>query len=192
MRELLAPFVGDFSVPDDLYSQLGKYLDLLVLWNGRTNLTAVREPEEMVTRHFGESIFAARQAAKLLQAGDPVLDFGSGGGFPGVPLQLALPSVRVTLGESQNKKATFLREVVRTLGLKQTAVHAGRVEAMPAAQMFRMVTMRAVDDPQLAAEAARTRVAAGGWLLSLHGGEPSEGSAAIPGSERRYVSVEQV
>ena len=110
----------------ELYRQLSNYLDLLLKWNARTNLTAIWEPEEIVRRHFGESLFAGRQvgAAKTL------LDFGSGAGFPGIPMQLLWPEMAVMLAESQGKKAAFLREAVRTLGLR-SQVWAGRVEKMP-------------------------------------------------------------
>ncbi|MDE1163538.1 MAG: 16S rRNA (guanine(527)-N(7))-methyltransferase RsmG [Acidobacteriaceae bacterium] len=187
----MKPFLGEFPAPADLFTKLAQYLELLLVWNRRTNLTALREPEQIITRHFGESLFAAQLLAPKLESGAMVLDFGSGAGFPGVPLGLLLPEVRVILGESQNKKATFLREVVRTLGLSNVQVHAGRVESLPAATLFEAVTMRAVDDPELAATEAAKRVAPGGWLVSLQGGEEAEGMVAIPGSERRFVRLEQ-
>jgi 16S rRNA (guanine527-N7)-methyltransferase len=105
------------------------------------------------------------QLAPLLGAGSTVLDLGSGAGFPGLPIQLLLPEVRVTLAESQNKKASFLREVVRTLGLRQTEVWAGRAEDLPAEQRFEAVTLRAVDRMEVALEVARGRVVKGGWLV---------------------------
>src|ERR1700733_707690 len=108
---LLTPYVDS---PPAILPQLSVYLDLLLKWNARTNLTAIRDPEEIVRRHFGESLFAARHV-------DPdattLLDFGSGAGFPGVPIALLRPKIQVTLAESQNKKASFLREIVRTLNL---------------------------------------------------------------------------
>src|SRR5271168_282911 len=91
MAGLLAPYLGDAEVPEGLYGQLGTYLELLVKWNARTNLTAIREPAEMVRRHFGESLFAARQLPEC----DSLLDFGSGAGFPGLPMQLWRPELAV-------------------------------------------------------------------------------------------------
>ena len=73
--------------PDELLGQLSAYLDLLLRWNAKTNLTAIREPEEMVRRHFGESLFVAAH----LPACSTLLDLGSGAGFPGLPIQLARP-----------------------------------------------------------------------------------------------------
>ncbi|HEY9127542.1 MAG TPA: 16S rRNA (guanine(527)-N(7))-methyltransferase RsmG, partial [Acidobacteriaceae bacterium] len=141
IAELLAPYL---AVPQELLPQLSAYLDLLVRWNARTNLTAIRDPEEMVRRHFGESLFAAQH----LGSPATLLDLGSGAGFPGLPVALARPEIAVTLAESQGKKATFLREVVRTLGLKNVEVWAGRAEALP--RTFHTVAMRAVDDMAVA------------------------------------------
>src|SRR6516225_11437239 len=97
--ELLGPFAP--GVPLQLLAQIRLYLDLLLRWNARTNLTAVRDPEQIVTRHFGESLFAARilrDAGAFKTATDeaPTLsDIGSGAGFPGMPIKLLVPDVQV-------------------------------------------------------------------------------------------------
>ena len=135
-------------------SQLGIYLELIMKWNARINLTAIREPEEIVRRHFGESLFVG---AHLGECGT-LLDFGSGAGFPGVPIQLLRPDVQVTLAESRGKKAAFLQEVVRSLSLR-TEVWADRVEAMPAERQFDVVALRAVDDMDRAVGEAELRAA---------------------------------
>src|SRR6266436_3195406 len=122
IADLLPPYLPD--PPATLVHQLSTYLDLLLKWNARTNLTAIRDPKEIVRRHFGESLFAARHIAPETRT---LLDFGSGAGFPGLPIALLHPEIQVTLAESQNKKATFLREVVRTLALS-TEVWSSRVE----------------------------------------------------------------
>ncbi len=160
IAELLQAFDPDPS--PTLVAQLSTYLDLLVKWNARTNLTAIREPEEMVSRHFGESLFTARHLPEC----KTLLDFGSGAGFPGIPIQLALPDLRVTLAESQNKKAAFLREAVRTLGLA-TRVWADRAENLPAGTQFDVVTMRAVDNPALALRGAWPLLSPGGVIAHL-------------------------
>jgi 16S rRNA (guanine527-N7)-methyltransferase len=158
---LLAPYLGSEGSAV-LYGQLSTYLDLLLKWNARTNLTAIRDPEEIVRRHFGESLFAGRHVSKC----NTLLDFGSGAGFPGLPIQLLHPGIAVTLAESQNKKATFLREVVRTLGLK-TEVWSARVETMPTDRRFDVVALRAVDHMEVALPAAMQRIADGGELALL-------------------------
>src|SRR5437762_12857626 len=127
IADLLVPYLPD--PPATLLPQLSSYLDLLLKWNARTNLTAIRDPEEIVRRHFGESLFAAGHLpVEDLGVSGPdsgpitLLDLGSGAGFPGLPIALLCPGVQVTLAESQNKKAAFLREFVRTLSLPNVEV----------------------------------------------------------------------
>ncbi len=151
------------TVEPKVAAQLSRYLELLLRWNGRTNLTAIREPEQIIIRHFGESL----QCARALPAGvQTLLDFGSGAGFPGAVCALQRPQLSVTLAESQGKKAAFLQELCRTLGLT-AAVFAGRVEELPAERLFDAVTMRAVDNMETASAAALRRVAEGGWLVMM-------------------------
>ena len=174
---LLAPYLEGVDAPN-LYPQLSTYLDLLLKWNARTNLTAIRDPEEIVRRHFGESLFAGRHIPPETRT---LLDFGSGAGFPGLPIQLLRPELAVTLAESQNKKATFLREVVRTLGLK-TEVWAARVEDMAQVtpdRRFEVVAMRAVDNMDAALAAAKARIAPGGRLAVLTTAQHAPGAGTL-------------
>jgi 16S rRNA (guanine527-N7)-methyltransferase len=147
---LLTPYL---TPPATILPQLSAYLGLLLRWNARMNLTAIRKPEEIVQRHFGESLFTA------LHLGDPdtVLDLGSGAGFPGLPIALLRSEIRVTLAESQGKKASFLREAIRSLRLKNAEVWASRAEMLPEAHRFHTVTLRAVDDMASAIAAAAPR-----------------------------------
>jgi 16S rRNA (guanine527-N7)-methyltransferase len=94
------------------------YLSLLLRWNARVNLTAIRDQEGILRRHFVESIACARALPAGVRS---LLDFGSGAGFPGIPIALCRPEIAVTLAESQGKKAAFLREAVRQLGLADRA-----------------------------------------------------------------------
>ncbi len=147
MRRLLSPYLADAdglrSVPpsDSLVGALEIYLELLLRWNAKMNLTAVRAPDEIVRRHFGESVLLARLVPAETAT---LLDLGSGAGFPGIPLQLACPELKVVLAESQAKKASFLREVVRELGLR-TEVWGSRAEELPGTQGYDVVALRAVD-----------------------------------------------
>ncbi len=121
---------------------ISTYIDLLLKWNARINLTAVRDPEEIVARHFGESFFAA----EILRAQAPVqrgIDLGSGAGFPGIPIAMSMPDAGFVLIESQQKKATFLKEVIFALGLRNISVFAGRAEDYP--KPADLITMRAVE-----------------------------------------------
>jgi 16S rRNA (guanine527-N7)-methyltransferase len=165
IASLLTPYLSE--VPATLLPQLSTYLDLLLKWNARTNLTAIRDPEEIVRRHFGESLFAAQH---LNPGTTSLLDFGSGAGFPGLPIALIRPEIHVTLAESQNKKATFLREAVRTLNLACTEVWPDRVESMPALRQFHTIALRAVDNMAAAIASAAPR--ATHQLLLLTGSIP--------------------
>lgn len=170
---------------ESLVAQLSTYLDLLLKWNARTNLTAIRDPEEIVRRHFGESLFVAAH----LPACATLLDLGSGAGFPGLPIQLARPALRVTLAESQNKKASFLREAVRTLGLS-TEVWADRVENMPSERLFDVVALRAVDNPAVALDLARGRLVSDGLIAHLtSGGSESGITVCVPNSSQTVLHL---
>jgi 16S rRNA (guanine527-N7)-methyltransferase len=192
---ILQPYLPVSPNPT-LYTQLSVYLDLLLRWNARTNLTAIRDPEEIVRRHFGESLFAASHLTQLPFPTTTLLDFGSGAGFPGLPIQLLLPNLRVTLAESQGKKATFLREATRTLGLT-TEVWADRVETMPPDRHFAAVTMRAVDNMEIALSEARTRVTTGG-LLAILGGRgliadfPNVQSIPMPEATDSFLYIDRI
>ena len=177
---LLQPYAGD--LPEPLLSQLSTYLDLLVKWNARTNLSSIRNPKEIVQRHFGEALFTS---ARLPDTGT-LLDFGSGAGFPGLPIALAKPTLRVTLAESQNKKAAFLREVVRVLAVS-VEVWSQRAELLPGARRFDLVTMRAVDKPSAALESARLLLVPGGKLYHLTSGS-AEG-IAVPLSRDTILKI---
>ncbi len=137
------------------------YLSLFLRWNQRLNLSSVRDEESIITTHLVESITVAR----ALPAGiASLLDFGSGAGLPGIPIALCRPEIAVTLAESQSKKAAFLQEVVRTLGIP-AKVHAGRAETIEG--VFDCVILRAVDKMPKAVVAAAKLVAPAGWLALL-------------------------
>jgi len=188
IRALLKPYVSA-ELSDGLIYQVSEYLDLLIRWNSRVSLTAIRRPEEMIERHFGESLFTGAHLASRLAAGSTLLDYGSGPGFPGLPIQMLLPEIRVTVAESQAKKVAFLREVIRTLGL-DAEVWPRRVEEMAAERRFDAVTMRAVEKMAMTVEDASTRVREGGWLAALVGPGIQVAGAEeclIPGSEQRRL-----
>jgi 16S rRNA (guanine527-N7)-methyltransferase len=160
IRAILASLGLDAG--ESLGEQLAVYLALLLRWNARMNLTAIREPGQMVRRHFAESLLVAREVPATAAT---MLDFGSGAGIPGIPVALARPELSVTLAESQSKKASFLREAVRALAIKAD-VWAQRVEQMPQSRRFDVVAMRAVDKMDQAMPAAAARVSPGGsWMI---------------------------
>ena len=135
------------------------------------NLTAVRDPQQIVQRHFGESFFAGRN---LLNPDDSlkIIDVGSGAGFPGLPIAMYAPQSEVTLIESQNKKAAFLNEAIRSLGLKNTQVFNRRAENYNG--FAQLVTMRAVEKFEAVLPTAAKLVGLGGRLAFM------AGSAQVP------------
>ena len=160
LNDLLAE-AGQPALSGQVAEQFAAYCALLMRWNARTNLTAIRDEEGILRRHFVESIACAR----ALPAGiGSLLDFGSGAGFPGLPIALCRPEISVMLAESQNKKAAFLREAVRTLDLG-AAVHSGRAESL--SQTFDCVTLRAVDRMERGIQVAVGLVRGGGCLAVL-------------------------
>jgi 16S rRNA (guanine527-N7)-methyltransferase len=169
LQELLSTFVSR-PLDTEKLNQLQLYLDLLLKWNARINLTAVRDAEEIVQRHFGESLFAGEQLE--LDAASTLIDFGSGAGFPGLPIKILAPHLHVTLVESQQKKATFLREVIRTLKLENATVHAGRAEE--SSLKSHIVTLRAVEKFESALPVAASLVEPGGRLALLIGAAQSQ------------------
>ena len=115
------------SVSDAQVLQIQQYIRILLLWNDKINLTPIRDPLEILYRHFCESMYAA--VAVPVEYGR-LADVGSGGGFPGIPLKIMRPELRVFLVESNLKKATFLAEVVREIGLPDTQVLVRRYEEL--------------------------------------------------------------
>ena len=140
IRELLAPFRPGLS-PAELHQVL-LYLQLLLRWNQKINLTAIRDPETSVTRHFGESLFLASQT----ELRGALVDIGSGAGFPGLALKIAFPELALTLLEPVAKKRAFLKEATRVCGFSNVEVRAERLEdfAPPRPHHFDLATCRAV------------------------------------------------
>jgi 16S rRNA (guanine527-N7)-methyltransferase len=172
------------------------YLALLLRWNARTNLTSVREPEAILERHFLESIACAQALPSGVTS---LLDYGSGAGFPGIPIAICRPEIAVTLAESQNKKAAFLQEAIRVVGIP-ARIHSGRAETLTGA--FDCVTLRAVDRMDQATPSAAKLVAGNGWLApltttaELHKVQSAAGSdfswsepIPLPGSDRRILAL---
>jgi 16S rRNA (guanine(527)-N(7))-methyltransferase RsmG len=260
---LLEPFLEQ-SLPSSTLDQISIYVDLLLRWNARINLTAIRHPEEIVTRHFGESFFLARhlfpasvadrssvarapspantdsaqplptsqlsdpchpersqakreaigsaksKACPELAEGDPspstaprVLDIGSGAGFPALPLNLWAPHIHLTLIESNNKKAAFLREVARALTLTNINVITDRAEVLAARPDFprtEVVTLRAVEHFETILPRAVALLSPNGTLALLIGAAQTPGLTTlttvnchppipVPQSHARVLSI---
>jgi 16S rRNA (guanine527-N7)-methyltransferase len=159
------------------------YCSLILRWNARVNLTAIRDEDGILSRHFVESIACARALPPGIAT---LLDFGSGAGFPGIPIAICRPEISVTLAESQGKKAAFLQEALRVLGLSAT-VHSGRAEALAA--QFDCVTLRAVDRMHHAVEVASHMVRPGGWLALMTTGAELAGLQSAAGAEYSWPTA---
>jgi 16S rRNA (guanine527-N7)-methyltransferase len=210
ISRLLMPFLEQ-QLSESQLKHISTYIDLLLRWSARINLTAIRKEEEMVTRHFGESLFMARhlfpqykykkdchpewsqaksEATGLAESKDPpahsetslphgvlsphssppaVIDIGSGAGFPGLPLKLWAPQIRLTLIESNYKKAAFLKEVVRALTLTDVDVITDRTENLADLPKAGTVTLRAVERFETILPQAVSLVAPAGRLALLIG-----------------------
>ena len=151
------------------------YLALLDKWNRVYNLTAVRETERMVSHHLLDSL----AIVPYVETGR-VLDVGSGGGLPGIPLAIARPDLQVTLIDSIAKKTAFLLQAKAELGLNNVAVVTGRVEAHQDATGFDFITSRAFSDLKEFVTLTRHLLAPGGRWLAMKGLYPHEEIATLP------------
>ena len=177
IRRALSEF--QLTADDMQVSQIQQYMKLLLAWNDKVNLTAIRDPLEILYRHFCESMYAAM--AVPFQKGR-LADIGSGGGFPGLPLKILLPELQVFLVESSVKKATFLAEVVRDLQLTNTRVLVSRYEELnEEVAPLDIVCSRALGEfPPFLEWAASERVGAQQAVLWI-GGKDREQVQQIPG-----------
>jgi len=197
IRRALEPY-GVVASPEICDAVL-KYCALLVQWNQKISLTAVRDPEQILRFHFGESIFAA---AAVPIRGGRLADVGSGAGFPGLPLRIAVSGLSVTLIESNAKKATFLSEVIRELRLDHCDVFRGRMESYPVDNggRFDFIAARALGQHDRMLKWAREKLSPSGkvvlWLGEEDAAEISQAAGwswgppiLIPGSDRRVLLV---
>ena len=182
--------IGEFGLElnDVQVQQIQQYTKILLAWNDKVNLTAIRDPLEILYRHFCESMVGS---SLLPVENCRLADVGSGGGFPGIPLKIIRPDLQVFLVESNVKKATFLAEVVRELGFADTRVLVSRFEELgEEVAPLDVVCSRALGDfANFLGWAASPRVGAMQALLWL-GGRDIEEVRALPGwvwSEPRAV-----
>jgi len=163
------------SLPPQTQQKLLDYLALLEKWNQAYNLTAVRDPAEMVSQHLLDCLAVVPHVSAAT-----ILDVGSGAGLPGIPLALALPHAHVTLLDSSQKKTAFLRQAVIELGLGNVTVECARVERWSAPQPFGLVISRALSDLAEFALLAGHLVASDGILVAMKGVYPHEELAHLP------------
>ncbi|NOT68396.1 MAG: 16S rRNA (guanine(527)-N(7))-methyltransferase RsmG [Methylophilaceae bacterium] len=162
------------NLPETVRQKLLDYLALLQKWNKVHNLTAVREPEEMVTLHLLDSLSVLPHIhAKRL------LDVGSGAGLPGIVLALCLPDLQVTVMDSSHKKASFMRQAKAELGIGNLEVVCGRVEAYQPEQLFDVIISRAFSELTLFINLTKHLRAKEGTWLAMKGVHPYDELAQL-------------
>jgi len=157
-----------------LCARLIDYLALLQRWNTIYNLTAIRDPSEMLSKHLLDSLAIAPYADGV------IADIGSGAGLPGIPLALARPQLQITLVESNGKKARFLREALRVLGIDNARVAESRAEALDEPGRYDCLLSRAFSSLADFVHVGAHLLKPGGRLLAMKGVIPQEEIAALP------------
>ena len=180
LRPELAAGLEALGLPAALATPLLAYLALLARWNATYNLTAIRDPRDMVAKHLLDSL-AMQPFVRGLRT---LADLGTGPGLPGIPLAIATPGLQVTLVESNGKKARFLREAVRQLGLGNVQVAESRIEAFRPGTHFDAITARALATLPLILELGGHLPGPGGRLLAMKGVVPDEEIATLPAGWR--------
>lgn len=176
------------SLPPEATGQLLRYVELLAKWSVVYNLTAIREPERMVTHHLLDSLAALPTLDALAGAAPArILDIGSGAGLPGVPIAVARPRWQVTMAEPVQKKVAFIAQAVAEIGLRNATPSLGRVEDLRSPQPFDLVISRAFSDLASFAEAALPHLAPSGRIVAMKGVHPDEELRELPAT----VNVER-
>ena len=171
--------LDELGLPRTLAPRLLDYLALLLRWNKAYNLTAIRDPREMLVKHLLDSLAMAPHVHD-----ERLADLGTGPGLPGIPLAIARPGLQVALVESNGKKARFLREAVRALGLGNARVLESRAEAVDAPGAFDVVTARALDRLAGILAVGGHLLAPGGRVLAMKGLRPDDEIAELPAGWR--------
>ena len=185
--DLLAALGEDEATREEKLQQLIRYRDLIQQWNQVYNLTAVRDPEEMIGRHLLDSLAVLPDVL-----GPRVLDLGTGAGLPGIPWAIAHPDWQVTLLDSQSKRVRFLRQVVLELRLRNaTVVHSRAQDFSPSDALFNTVTSRAFTDFPAFYAMAKPLCASGGRVVAMKGQWP-EPEASAPTDLALQVRAVQV
>ncbi len=180
LRPELESGLSALNLDTALADPLLAYLALLHRWNQTYNLTAIRDPREMLVKHLLDSLAMHAHLAGI----DTLADLGTGPGLPGIPLAIARPNLRVTLVESNGKKARFLREAVRQLQLGNVTVAESRIEAFDAPGRFDAITARALATLPLILALGGHLLTPAGRLLAMKGVLPADEIAALPAGWR--------
>ncbi len=163
------------QLPGQAQRQLLAYVELLAKWNRTYNLTAIREPERMVSHHLIDSLSVLPHLPE-----GALVDIGAGGGLPGIPIAIAQPRRRVTLNDSNHKKGAFMQQAVIELGLGNVEVHVGRAEDWRPETRFDGAISRAFAEIADFIASCRHLVRPGGFFAAMKGVYPHEEIAKVP------------
>lgn len=162
------------------------YLEEMLLWNKTHGLTAITQPQEMAVKHIADSL-----SIYPFVSGENIADVGTGPGLPGIPLALLFPQKRITLIESQNKKAAFLRHIKRTLKLTHVEVIQQRVETWQPEERFDCIVTRAFSSLSDMLLLTKHLCSEEGYFLAMKGGFPKE-ELAMVAKDYPHYKVESV
>ena len=176
MREECGQF--DITLEDHQLEQFYHYYELLIQWNSMMNLTAITELEEVVTKHFVDSLSLIRVIPQIRNTSFSLIDVGTGAGFPGVPLKIAFPKLKITLLDSLNKRVKFLNEVIQSLELEGIQALHGRAEdygkQADCRERYDLCVSRAVANLSSLSEYCLPFVKEGGKFISYKSGKMEE------------------
>lgn len=164
------------SLDEAQCNKLLDFVSLLQKWNGVYNLTAVREPMQMMTQHLLDSL----AALPAFEGKRNILDVGAGGGLPGIVLAIARPDMQVSLIDTVQKKTAFLTQVKSELGLSNVTVHSGRVEKLQGVEKFDAITSRAFSELNDFIRLSEHLMKEGGIYIAMKGVIPKDEIASVP------------
>ncbi|MBY0572139.1 MAG: 16S rRNA (guanine(527)-N(7))-methyltransferase RsmG [Undibacterium sp.] len=178
LSKILADGVAELGLPfgDEKIAQMMAYLSLLIKWNSVYNLTAIRDPQEMVKQHLLDSLSAVHAFTEAKS----ILDVGSGGGLPGIILAIVFPQIKVAMIDTVSKKTAFLTQVKAQLGLRNVTVHNARVESLQVTEKFDVITSRAFSELNNFINWSQHLLADGGRFLAMKGVAPDQEIERLP------------
>ena len=178
LRNMLADGVQelDLHLTDAQIDKMIAYLSLLSKWNSVYNLTAIRDPKEMVKQHLLDSL----SAAPAFVGAKNVLDVGAGGGLPGMMLAITYPEIKISMIDTVSKKTAFLSQAKTELGLSNVTVHTGRVEALQVTEKFDVITSRAFSELCNFINWSGHLLADGGQFIAMKGVAPAQEIERLP------------